>query len=141
MSAADRAADRSLPACSDSAMLFYTVGQSRIFLTMLYAGLALGLYASLDGAARRLFEAGPLLSLAMDLIFGAVAAGVTCLALVHAADGELRLYALMGVACGYLIYAGTLGPLLKKLAALLLRPVQALKRWLGRRTFIKKLLK
>ena len=52
-------------------MLFYTVGQSRIFLVMLYAGLAVGLYAWLDSAARRLFEAGLFCRLIMDLLLGA----------------------------------------------------------------------
>lgn len=122
-------------------MLFYTVGQSRIFLTMLYAGLALGLYAGLDSAARRLFMPGYLFSLAMDLTFGAVAAVITALALVIAADGELRLYSLMGVLCGYIICMSTAVPLLGRLAALLGRPVHALMGWMQQRTFIKKLLK
>lgn len=122
-------------------MLFYTVGQSRIFLTMLYAGLALGLYAGLDSAARRLFEPGRLFALVMDLIFGAVAAVITALALVIAADGELRLYSLMGVLCGYIICMSTAVPLLSRLAALLGRPARALVRWLHRRTFLKKLFK
>jgi len=122
-------------------MLFYTVGQSRIFLTMLYAGLAVGLYASLDAAARRLFDAGRTLALAMDLLFGVVAASITCLALVAAADGELRLYALMGVAAGYLIFRGTVAPLLSKACRMLAVPLRALNRWLGRRSFIKKILK
>lgn len=95
-------------------MLFYTVGQSRIFLIMLYAGLAVGLYSTLDSALRRLFQAGWLLKLLMDLIFGLIMAGIVLTALVYAADGELRLYALMGVLCGYLIYAGTLAPLISR---------------------------
>ena len=60
-------------------MLFYTVGQSRVFLTMLYAGLAIGLYLSLDGALRRLFEAGRWLHILMDLLFGTVLAGILIL--------------------------------------------------------------
>lgn len=122
-------------------MLFYTVGQSRIFLIMLYAGLAVGFYASLDSAARRLFEAGRLLSLFMDLLLGAAIAVITCIALMIASDGELRLYSLMGLLCGFLIYQGTIAPLLKRTAALLLIPLRALKRFLTRRTLIKKLLK
>ncbi len=122
-------------------MLFYTAGQSRIFLIMLYAGLTAGLYVSLDSAARRLFGAGRLLSLLMDLLLGLVTALIACLALVMAADGELRLYSLMGMLCGFLIFQGTLAPLLAKAGALALIPLRALKRFLQRRTFVKKLLK
>ena len=122
-------------------MLFYTIGQSQIFLTMLYAGLAVGLYVSIDGAARRLFEAGPLLALGMDLLLGVVIAAVACLALVVAADGELRLYSLMGMLAGYLIYMGTLAPLIRRLTRLALVPLRALRRFLLRRTLMKKLLK
>lgn len=122
-------------------MLFYTVGQSRIFLTMLYAGLAAGLYISLDGAARRLFEAGKLLSLMMDLLLGIVLAVIACIALLIAADGELRLYSLMGMLAGFLLYMGTLAPLLEKFAALMSIPLRALVRFLRRRTLVKKLLR
>ena len=117
-------------------MLFYTVGQSRIFLTMLYAGLAVGLYVSLDSAARRLFRPGPVFSLAMDLLFGLIAACITCIALVAAADGELRLYSLLGVLSGALIYMGTVDPLLNRAGSLLLRPLNALLGWIKQRSFI-----
>jgi hypothetical protein len=122
-------------------MLFYTVGQSRIFLTMLYAGLAVGFYVSIDSAARRLFGAGRLMSLAMDLLLGIIIAVIACLALVIAADGELRLYSLLGILCGFLIYRGTLEPFLHRCAALALIPLRAAGRFLMRRTLIKKLLK
>ena len=122
-------------------MLFSTVGQSRVFLIMLYAGLALGLYASFDRAARLLFGAGRLLALIMDLIFGLAAAALTCLALLHAADGELRLYSLMGVLAGYLIYAGSLRQPVEGLMHLITRLLRAAFQWLNRRTFMKKLLK
>ena len=122
-------------------MLFYTVGQSRIFLTMLYAGLAIGFYVSIDHAARRLFGAGRLMALSMDLLLGVVIAGVGCFALIIAADGELRLYSLLGMLCGFLIYTGTLAPLLHRFAALALLPLRAAARFLAKRTLIKKLLK
>lgn len=122
-------------------MLFSTVGQSRVFLIMLYAGLALGLYGSFDRAARRLFGAGRLLALIMDLFFGLSAAAFTCLALLHASDGELRLYSLMGVLAGYLLYAGSLKQPVEKTAALIIRAIHAAGRWLSGRTFMKKLLK
>ena len=108
---------------------------------MLYAGFAIGVYASIDAAARQLFQAGRLLSLMMDLLFGVAAAVITALALVLAADGELRLYSLLGALCGYLIYVRTLAPLLSKLCALVLIPLRKSACWISKRSFVKKLLK
>ena len=122
-------------------MLFYTTGQSQIFLTMLYAGLAVGLYVSLDSSARRLFGAGRLMALAMDLTLGVVIAVIACLALVISADGELRLYSLLGILCGFLLYMGTLAPLLHRIASLVLVPLRAAARFLKKRALVKKLLK
>lgn len=109
-------------------MLFYTVGQSRIFLMMLYAGLLVGLYLSMDSALRRLIQAGRIMNICMDLLFGVVLAGIVIVALMIAVDGELRLYALLGVLCGFLIYSATLGPLLRRLALLMKKPLSALLR-------------
>ena len=122
-------------------MLFYTVGQSRIFLTMLYAGLLAGLYVSIDGALRQLFGAGRLLAAMMDLLLGVVMSAIACCALVVAADGELRLYSLMGMLAGFILYACTLAPLMLRLARLFLAPLRALRRFALRRTLVKKLLK
>lgn len=122
-------------------MLFYTVGQSRIFLTMLYAGLAAGLYVSIDGAARRLFGAGWALEAFMDIILGIVLAGIACFALVAAAEGELRLYSLMGMLSGFLLYRGTLAPMMRRLALPARIPLRAACRFLMNRTLVKKLLK
>lgn len=122
-------------------MLFHTVGQSRIFLTMLYAGMGVGLYGALDSAARRLFGAGRILSLFMDLLFGAVAAAIVISALLRASDGELRLYSLMGVLCGYLIFAGTLQPLLVRAARCASRWADGFMKRLGRSAFLKKIFR
>lgn len=119
-------------------MLFYTVGQSRVFLIMMYAGLAIGLYLSADQALRQLFSAGRILSFIMDLLFGIASACIILCALMIASGGELRLYALMGALCGYLIYAATLGPLLRRLARTLIKPARAFCLWLRRRTFLQK---
>lgn len=122
-------------------MLFYTAGQSRVFFVMMYAGIAIGLYLSVDQALRRLFQAGRFLSLVMDLAFGLAAAFTVICTLLFASGGELRLYALMGALCGYLLYAATLGPLLHCLARALTKPVHAVGRWLNRRIFFQKFFK
>lgn len=122
-------------------MLFYTVGQSRIFLTMLYAGMCIGLYAMLDSMARRLFEAGRLLTFFMDLIFGAVIAVIIIFALTISADGELRLYSLMGALCGYILFSATLGNLLPRVFALLFKPFSSLIRLLSQSRLLRRLLR
>ena len=122
-------------------MLFYTAGQSAAFLLMLGCGLCLGLLWDFFRLLRHLFKPGFLLSLALDLLFGAAAAGLLCASLMRALEGELRLYALMGALCGFLLYGATLSHLLamagRKAAAGLRRAGQ----WLQRQKFVKKMLK
>lgn len=122
-------------------MLFYTIGQSRIFLAMLYAGLIVGLYAVLDRLARRLFRAGRILSAVMDVLLGLVAAAIVLTALLSSSDGELRLYALMGALCGWLIFTATLAPLTEALLLSSARLIRRIFLRLGRLTAVKKLLK
>ena len=55
-------------------MLFATLGQWRVFLAMMVAGLLVGCAYDLLAAARRLLRAGTLLSLCADLAFGLLAA-------------------------------------------------------------------
>ena len=122
-------------------MLFYTVGQSAAFLLMLVCGLKIGLYYDAFRLLRRLFRPGFLMSLALDLLFGAATAGLLIDALLRALDGELRLYALMGALAGFLLYGATLSRLLR---ALLKRGVGLLRRaaaWAARQTFVQKLLR
>ena len=113
-------------------MLFYTTGQSAAFLLMLACGLRLGLTWDFFRLLRRLFQPGFALSLALDLLFGAAAAVVLCASLLRALEGELRLYALMGALCGFLLYGATLSRLLsflaRRAASLLRRAARALRR-------------
>ena len=122
-------------------MLFYTAGQSVAFLLMLACGLKIGLCWDALRLLRRLFQPGLVLSLALDLLFGAAAAGLIAASLLRALDGELRLYALMGALSGCLLYGATLSKLLETLAHWAARRARAAKNWLMRRAFVKKLLK
>ena len=122
-------------------MLFYTVGQSAAFLLMLECGLQIGLVYDGFRLLRRLFRPGILMSLILDLLFGAGAAGLLIAALLRALDGELRLYALLGALAGFLLYGVTLSRLLGALGARLAKWGERAARWLGRREFIKKMLK
>ncbi len=91
-------------------MLFYTVGQSRVFLVMLVAGLGIGAWYSLLMLWRALMEAGPVLSLGLDLLFGAGAAVLVILGSLRASEGELRLYALLGALSGFFLFRGIAVP-------------------------------
>lgn len=94
-------------------MLFYTTGQSIAFLLMVTSGLVIGLIYDGFLLMRRLFKPGFLLTLFLDLLFGAAAAGVIILFLWRALEGELRLYAFMGTLCGLILYGFSLAPLLR----------------------------
>ena len=122
-------------------MLFYTTGQSLAFLLMLECGLRIGLLYDFMRLLRRLFQPGFILSLAMDLFFGAAVAALVILSLMKALDGELRLYALMGALAGFLLYGATLSHLLERIARIAARLLRRLRDWLARQIFVKKLLK
>ena len=103
-------------------MLFYTVGQSRVFLMMLCVGLGIGAWYSLLEVMRRLQQAGAALSLAMDVLFGVGAAalivwgamricyGELRLYSMRICYGELRLYSILGAVCGCLLFRGAVLP-------------------------------
>ena len=89
-------------------MLFATIGQWKVFVAMMAAGLLVGLVYDLLAGARRLLRAGPLLSLCADLSFGLTAALVLGGALTFANYGQARLFAFLGAGAGAALYA--LGP-------------------------------
>ena len=70
-------------------MLFATIGQWKVFVAMMAAGLLVGLVYDLLAALRRLLRAGPLLSLCADLAFGLAAALVLGGALTFANYGQM----------------------------------------------------
>lgn len=95
-------------------MLFSTIGQPAIFLWMTASGVLIGLWYSFLTGLRRLTEAGTLLSLACDLLFGLGAAVILLAALITADYGRLRLYMLLGVLLGILLFAGGIFPFVRR---------------------------
>lgn len=85
-------------------MLFSTVGQWRVFVAMMVAGLLTGLLYGVFSLLRRLLRAGSLLSLAADLAFGVLSAVILGAALTFANRGEPRLYAFLGAGLGMALY-------------------------------------
>ncbi len=122
-------------------MLFDSAGQSAAFLLMLACGLKIGLAYDFLRLLRRLFRPGLILTLTLDLLFGAATAGLLIASLLAALDGELRLYALMGALAGFLLYGATLSRLLSLLAVSAGRLRRPALSWLARRAFVKKCLR
>ena len=86
-------------------MLFSTVGQGSVFLWMMGAGAVIAVWYGVCAALRRLLQAGFWLSLAADIGYGIGAAALFSLALYAANYGSLRLYAVLGAALGFALFA------------------------------------
>lgn len=102
-------------------MLFYTIGQFRIFLWMAASGLVIGAWYAFLAFVRRLLQAGFWLSLAADLAFGTGAAAIFLAFLVAANYGRLRLFAVLGMLAGCALFAFGLYPPLNALTRALRR--------------------
>jgi hypothetical protein len=98
-------------------MLFYTVGQPQAFLGMVYAGLAAGLLFDAAALVRKLLAAGRVLTLAVDCAFSLVAVLMLAAVWLRVNYLDFRMYALMGAACGAVLYALTVRPLLRLLVS------------------------
>jgi spore cortex biosynthesis protein YabQ len=110
-------------------MLFYTVGQPQAFLGMMYAGLAVGFLFDVAALVRKLLAAGKILTLAVDCAFSLLSVMLLAAVWLHVNYLDFRVYALMGAACGALLYALTVRPLLK---LIVVRPLILLARTLKR---------
>ena len=100
-------------------MLFETIGQPRIFLWMLAAGMLIGAWYALLKGLRRLIRAGVWLSLMCDALFGLGAAALFCVALYAANYGAMRLYAALAALLGFMVFMlGACPPVHRALYAL-----------------------
>jgi spore cortex biosynthesis protein YabQ len=106
-------------------MLFYTFGQPEAFLGMMYAGLAAGLLFDAAALVRKLLAAGKILTLVIDCLFSVVCVLLLAAAWLQVNYLDFRLYALLGVAAGAVLYALTARPLLK---LVIVRPLKFLAR-------------
>ncbi len=84
------------------APFFETQNQAWVFLGMVYLGLGLGLIYDGLGLLRRTGKKG--WAVVTDLFFFLVAGAALTLALVMTGQEGLRLYALLGLVCGGIIY-------------------------------------
>jgi hypothetical protein len=84
------------------APFFETQSQAWVFLGMVYLGLGLGIVYDGFGLVRRSGNKGWIIG--TDLLFFLLAGASLTLALVITGQDELRIYALLGLVCGGLIY-------------------------------------
>lgn len=97
-------------------MLFYTVGQSSVFLFMLLCGLILGAWYDITRRLRHVLRAGRLLTAFLDLLFALGALVILAFSLAFANRLEIRLYALLGAACGMALYGFSILPILDRIS-------------------------
>ena len=97
------------------APFFETNSQAWVFLGMVYLGLALGILYDGLSPLRRSGKKG--LTACTDLIFFLLAGAALTLALVVTGQDGLRLYALLGLLCGGILYLMGLRRLLLGVAA------------------------
>lgn len=96
-------------------MLFYTDGQSYVFLAMLVCGALVGAWYDVLRRVRRLTMAGAVLTALLDALFAVSALFLTGGFLFLATRLDVRLYALLGIACGMTLYRFSLQPMLDAL--------------------------
>lgn len=84
-------------------MLFATMGQGSLAVWMMICGAAMYGLALLFAGLRILMQAGFWLNLALDLLLGALCAGIFIAFLVAGNYGRLRLYEIIAAGLGALI--------------------------------------
>ena len=122
-------------------MLYYTIGQWRIFVTMVLCGMAAGAWYGLLARTAQFLKSGVWLNAFIDLL---IALGIWLIILVGlliTSYGEVRLYPLLGVALGFALYRLTIAQLLNLLLKWVARFLTWLVKFLGNRKVMKYILK
>lgn len=86
-------------------MLFATAGQAALMLWMAGAGAVIVVWYALMSLLRRFVQAGFILNLLIDLLFGAGAAGIYLYFLISGNHGAFRPFTLVGTALGATVFA------------------------------------
>lgn len=122
-------------------MLYYTIGQWRVFVFMLLAGAAAGCWYGLLLRAGRLMQAGPWLNAFLDVLSALGIWLTVTWALILANYGQVRFYALAAAALGLAIQRLTVGRLLMRLIGLAASGLGRAFRYIARCTLIKKIFR
>ncbi len=99
-----------------------TLTQISVLLSTLYCGLFIGLIYEVLRLFRRVFRAGKWLTAFFDMLFWAIAALISALALFIINGGELRLYSVCGFIAGALLFILGVSPVLTAFLRALARP-------------------
>ena len=84
-------------------IFFATAHQARIFLLLLSAGLAIGLFYDFLSLFRR--KSSRALAAILDIVFFLCSGALCACALAMGGEKSLRFYAILGVLCGAGIYS------------------------------------
>lgn len=122
-------------------MLFATMHQGLLFLWMAAAGALVFLWYLLLRGLRRLVQAGFVLGLGCDLLFGLGAAAILLFFLISGCCGALRPFALLAAALGFGLCAAAVLPLVHGGGALLQSLCCRMSAWLGKSRLLRRLLK
>ena len=110
-------------------MLFSTVGQGALFIWMMLCGVVIGAWYGVTALLRRVLQAGFLLSLACDLLFGLGGAAILLCFMVAGNYGQVRLFSILGAGLGFCLFMFALASPAKRLLA---RLESALRRFMTR---------
>ncbi len=122
-------------------MLFATVGQGRLFLFMAAGGAAIGAWYALTDALRRFLQAGKLLSLGCDLLFGLGGAALLIAFSLMGSYGALRPFELAAAALGTALFRFAAIPPLNALGRRLRRALRRMIARLAGKSLIKIIFK
>jgi len=88
-------------------MILSMTEQAWLFLSMVLVGVAIGLFYDVFRVFRKTARHTGLAVTLEDLLFWVVATGLTYYYMLHRNYGEIRLFSLLGVAIGILLYFAT----------------------------------
>ncbi len=101
--------------------MFSSAGQAQAFLATVYAGLAAGVAYDLLRLLRLSLKAGRVVTALLDLVFWVITAALVAVATALSGAKGLRLYLLLGAACGMLLWAAGLRQIMRGAGRLVLR--------------------
>ncbi|MCL2405832.1 MAG: spore cortex biosynthesis protein YabQ [Defluviitaleaceae bacterium] len=88
-------------------MILSMTGQAWLFLSTVIVGAAIGLFYDAFRVLRKTARHNKLAVTLEDLFFWVTATGLTFYYMLHRSYGEIRLFTLLGIACGILLYFAT----------------------------------
>ena len=85
-------------------MLMATSNQAYVFLSALYMGIIIGVVYDVYRVIRILSNPSKLVIGIMDILFWITAAMLSIVGFFYVSSGEIRLYGLIGLALGWMLY-------------------------------------